>query len=1025
MLIFAAIVLSAYIFSLHWLKYGQIEKQIDEVSKFYKSIGTISVNGEYNSELDSLISDKIADNEYVEYVDKREESFAVLENICNADTQASLSWSLLNPTDTAVHNSDFVFTATVLSAEACLRTGVPGSTDEKIPTVKLVLKTEKIIAGYPDYAAVGDTVIAYYHIPEDEGENDFLETIDIGGMYLFRTYYDHLLAYDEKYNQTEPKLSLTLKTLDGNNLWFIKTEAGKEIDWSSAELQYLKNNMQIQDINRRAVNVINTKDMNAIPAFQDNRKTYFLESGRYIDINDNKADKNYCVIRKELAEKRNLEVGDKIDITYMDIGSDYYLYYDSYDISVGETKTCSYEIIGTFGVYPSNYGFDDMGFYFNDIYVTDSSLPEAFRNTEDISANNISFVLTSSEYENDFLTQIEQDDLFSGYKVEFLSNSATGFWSTANEVKSSAFVSAVVFTVLHLLVSVLLVYMYFNFFAKSYAIQSALGVPDISIKREILSPMLQLSRLASAAGVILSYLSVLYNNTTGLTEISGDMNVTVGATAPVVLYIVCVLIFAVNMRIYYSYFSKKSLFELLNAKEIKTNGFDFNLRKPYINIKSSLSLAFRVNKNIFRFIIRQPAKLAGITFVTMALISAVAFLNISIAKNEQEIDELYDSIVVTGTIEKENQQDYIRLFSFIDKRTVNRLNDTGYVNNIKLASQAAVSFAFKETAEEEFDLNTIFSPAVIYAVNDISGLIKASQLYNQVNIVYATNYDDTIFTSEYTVDDVKTENISLNLKEYKNEQMSFIGDSWLDAKSVETIVPVLISKHFSEEYQLNSGDCFRIFNGNTTGRLMRVQVAGIYDGIVIQGTVDGIIMPVSAFELMNTLANGDIFYKEVSFELNRSFNREIEKISEELQRIAQKPDAGLTNLKIIINDSELKSVVEPLENNLSRMKMLYPLAEAASLIMIGLICMIMVQHNIKEYSIMLSLGIPKWCIVIRIITEEMLLIMPGVLIALLMSLFIPVTISYIVIYILSAFAGGVIGSFAFILQKNIDIVNSI
>lgn len=58
--------------------------------------------------------------------------------------------------------------------------------------------------------------------------------------------------------------------------------------------------------------------MARLPNFEDR---YVLSEGRLLTLEDDAQQNPVCVIRQELAEKRNIKIGDKIEISLKDISA--------------------------------------------------------------------------------------------------------------------------------------------------------------------------------------------------------------------------------------------------------------------------------------------------------------------------------------------------------------------------------------------------------------------------------------------------------------------------------------------------------------------------------------------------------------------------------------------------------------------------------------------------------------------------------------------------------------------------------
>jgi len=103
----------------------------------------------------------------------------------------------------------------------------------------------------------------------------------------------------------------------------------------------------------------------------------------------------------------------------------------------------------------------------------------------------------------------------------------------------------------------------------------------------------------------------------------------------------------------------------------------------------------------------------------------------------------------------------------------------------------------------------------------------------------------------------------------------------------------------------------------------------------------------------------ELRYMSISFEIDPMYNREMLRIQEELQDILDSRNAGEVPLRLILRDEQLRMVVAPMEQHLSLLRLLYPVAIALSVVIgIGVSVLLMLQ-NAKIASIMRVLGTTK------------------------------------------------------------------
>jgi hypothetical protein len=103
----------------------------------------------------------------------------------------------------------------------------------------------------------------------------------------------------------------------------------------------------------------------------------------------------------------------------------------------------------------------------------------------------------------------------------------------------------------------------------------------------------------------------------------------------------------------------------------------------------------------------------------------------------------------------------------------------------------------------------------------------------------------------------------------------------------------------------------------------------------------------------------ELRFISIQFEIDPAFNRIVAQIYGEIEDIVGHRRAGEEPLSLLIEDEELRMVVIPMEQNLSLLRLLYPVAIALSAIIgFGLSLLLMLQ-NAKVAAIMRVLGTTK------------------------------------------------------------------
>ncbi len=137
---------------------------------------------------------------------------------------------------------------------------------------------------------------------------DELYAFEIGTNYLFRC--EQIIGAQDSYLLKPP-------LYDGGPL-YEKINNIDEFNLDDPKWQKMKEDMELLDINTRSFRMIATKNMETLISTQESVGGDTLFDGRWINYDDYKSNNKVCVIGKDLFQVRNLELGDKIPIQYME-----------------------------------------------------------------------------------------------------------------------------------------------------------------------------------------------------------------------------------------------------------------------------------------------------------------------------------------------------------------------------------------------------------------------------------------------------------------------------------------------------------------------------------------------------------------------------------------------------------------------------------------------------------------------------------------------------------------------------------
>ncbi|MCL2226877.1 MAG: hypothetical protein FWB97_04530 [Oscillospiraceae bacterium] len=126
---------------------------------------------------------------------------------------------------------------------------------------------------------------------------------------------------------------------------------------------------------------------------------------------------------------------------------------------------------------------------------------------------------------------------------------------------------------------------------------------------------------------------------------------------------------------------------------------------------------------------------------------------------------------------------------------------------------------------------------------------------------------------------------------------------------------------------------------------------------------DGIIMPLDAMmDFLGPISRVRVYewgFTDFAFEIAPAHNREILYVRERLEEIVRQRNAGWVPLSLMMHDEELRVVVGSMEQNLSFLRLLYPVAVIVSMAVGFGLSVLLIMQNAKNAAIMRVMGVSR------------------------------------------------------------------
>lgn len=395
---------------------------------------------------------------------------------------------------------------------------------------------------------------------------------------------------------------------------------------------------------------------------------------------------------------------------------------------------------------------------------------------------------------------------------------------------------------------------------------------------------------------------------------------------------------------------------------------------------------------IFRHIARQRTKSVLTVLAALLFVIALGFLQETINRTESEIDHLFETIIVSAEIRMDTfaQSPYPRLLAnVIRPRTVHSVLNSGFVRNTYMEASHLLGVVISEDKK---------------SITENWGELGGSNLtrevwgnFSQANYLFAFSNKETYFAahSRGPIDELPGvyRTLPSTPPGQPPEPLAYLyftygyGFSYADfVFTAGEPIPLVVSEPMMELRGLNVGDKAVIgFIYGREERWMSVPaiIIGVHNRNLMTALVsfrDTSFMPLAAMEY---ILGDETSFIVLHFEIEPAYAREIPWVYEELLSILNLPLAGWANLRLTIYDEELRSVVLPMEQNLSLLRALYPFALGITFLAgLGLSLLLMLQ-NAKNAAILRALGSSGFKSCVNLLAEQWIVTLFGLIIGIL------------------------------------------
>ena len=1037
--------LSFFAFISRWAEYIIVTEEVARLEYFYRSVG-------YLQNIDAPEAgvregaDIIAQSPYLRFEDRRRfaQGITIGKTAPNfvRDNDWFFSASYFMTMD-IFHTDAFFYGIVESISHESIRLGLGWMQTPPIDFLVLYVSPDDIAVGYPRIAPIGRMIRLMLPVDEafferfaperaamirelllyDVNEGMPSLNLKIGERYLFRG--SHFLELRE----TMISSFLMVPLYINSNIWYLHKPDGSRFD--EAKFPKIAEEIELIKLNQLSLQIITTKDMELMPLTQRVGYDVFLRGGRWLDYDDYVNARPVAVMHHEMARAHGLRLGDTITLEIRDMQYHWSAMIPSYYEGWRDypAVTVDVEIVGLYG-----YGIPIRGdpiFAMRNIYIPDSMMPPEFGASQPgmpegfISDGSYSFAVRPRD-QNAFIA-LHRDQLNDiGFRIVFRDGSPQEFVDAADALAMFLTVNLWIFSVASIVILALAIFIYLRIGMRNFAILRAMGVSAKKASLYFSScalfwlPFCVVSSAAAWHFALSRAGSALHT----LTADAPDLQTQAGLSTRW-LTVLCVVGFVIMLAVLstgISIISRRPVLELLQGQQSgKKHVHAVNINSPEHtkiteNPVTSIKLGilpvpvFEEEHNpihayeaelrrILRQVVRSPVKTLFIVGTALAFVFAIGWMQHTMTVIEAEIDYLYNTADIQVHLRRMSEHDLfeiplsrsVPMGDLIWAHTVHSLMSSDFVRDAYLTSASNIMhllptlddgsfpYALRELAREDMDFRD--ATELLFAFNHMDLFLNANK---EIDIIYTKGFDESYFV--------------------------------YDDRHFITPIPIIIHENRLEYLGLNLGDLAYIANlAPGIGRMeWKAVIIGIYTGVISQEVPGGMLyeamlLPLAALEYIRGSA---LRYNDAELFIDARMVRELSEFRAFTDNMLRWPRAGLTSFRAVYFEGDLLFALEPLEQNLRFLKILYPITLVLAFIIGTGFAMLIMAQNTKTAAIMRVLGATKRRIRVILCAELILVTLIGIILGLIVMIITTTGLNAQLLLAPSLYLGGsLIGTF--------------
>ena len=364
---------------------------------------------------------------------------------------------------------------------------------------------------------------------------------------------------------------------------------------------------------------------------------------------------------------------------------------------------------------------------------------------------------------------------------------------------------------------------------------------------------------------------------------------------------------------------------------------------------------YGICRHIWRHMVRATVKSILVISVALSIFLTQGWLQETISRNEREVQRLYESTYVFGRILPKEPTIYrteYRAGNVIRRQAIDNIIASEIMSEIYF--EAATPWTF--VTNLDIDTTALHEMLDEIVGDDIFDVWQHQKFLDEMIAIeqLSTFTERLSFTPSIQIPGTNLAGIDVEIEFLTGfDQDSFVYKD----ENLELPVPIILSAGIMMRNGFELGDTVSVghhlnHHPNSWQQMTAVVIGVHHHTDVIQD----VLLPLSAWEFA---AGDDIGFSTLEFIIDPMLNSELPAIRESIEDMMAQFGASFEPLVLDLLDEEIRFVVQTMEENVSLLRLLYPVVIAVSMLIAIALSLFLTLQNAKNVAIMRTFGTTK------------------------------------------------------------------